>query len=90
MNHQVMKHMRAMFDNIKTLRLEPSRVDPKKWVAKGMQSADGEYIDFLFNGTLLDGAVESWLCDVEHAMRLTLRDQLGKTRMSLRKHLTKR
>ena len=85
-----MKHMRAMFDNIKTLKLEPSRWDPKKFVAKGMQSAEGEYIDFLQSGTLLDGAVESWLCDIEHSMRLALRDQLAKTRLALKKHLTKR
>ena len=82
--------MRAMFDNIKTLKLEPYRLDAKKFVAKGMQSADGEYVDFLAGGTLLDGAVESWLCDVEHAMRLALRDQLAKTKLSLRRHLTKR
>ncbi|KAL7983007.1 hypothetical protein Chor_013613 [Crotalus horridus] len=57
--------------------------------ALGMFSLDGEYVDFT-HSVLLEGPVEEWLCDVERAMRWTLREVLRNCRLALKKMLTKR
>uniref|UniRef100_A0A4W3H563 Dynein heavy chain linker domain-containing protein n=1 Tax=Callorhinchus milii TaxID=7868 RepID=A0A4W3H563_CALMI len=49
-----------------------------------MFSADGEYIDFK-HAVLLEGPVEAWLCDVERAMRYTLKEILKDCRVALKK-----
>lgn len=54
-----------------------------------MYSADGEFIEYT-NPASLEGPVELWLCNIEAAMRLHLKDLLKQTRLALRKNLTKR
>ncbi|KAH1164654.1 hypothetical protein KIL84_020649 [Mauremys mutica] len=57
--------------------------------AVGMFSLDGEYVEFA-HSVLLEGPVEEWLCDVERAMRWTLKELLRNCRLALKKMLTKR
>lgn len=42
-------------------------------VAKAMMSEDGECIEWKYN-LLLDGPAEVWLLNLEHTMRVVLRD----------------
>ncbi|XP_075848159.1 dynein axonemal heavy chain 2 [Microtus pennsylvanicus] len=85
----VQPHLKKCFDNIKLLRIQKVGGSSSKWEAVGMFSGDGEYIDFL-HPVLLEGPVESWLGDVERAMRMTLRDLLRNCRLALKKSLNKR
>nr|XP_034361929.1 LOW QUALITY PROTEIN: dynein heavy chain 2, axonemal [Arvicanthis niloticus] len=85
----VQPHLKKCFDNIKLLRIQKVGGSSSKWEAVGMFSGDGEYIDFL-HPVLLEGPVESWLGDVERAMRMTLRDLLRNCRVALKKFLNKR
>ncbi|CAH6786111.1 Dnah2 [Phodopus roborovskii] len=85
----VQPHLKKCFDNIKMLRIQKVGGSSSKWEAVGMFSGDGEYIDFL-HPVLLEGPVESWLGDVERAMRMTLRDLLRNCRVALKKFLNKR
>ncbi|XP_037663927.1 dynein heavy chain 2, axonemal isoform X3 [Choloepus didactylus] len=85
----VQPHLKKCFDNIKLLRIQKLGGPGSKWEAVGMFSGDGEYIDFL-HSVLLEGPVESWLGDVERAMRVTLRDLLRNCRLALKKFLNKR
>ncbi|XP_062301425.1 dynein axonemal heavy chain 2 [Scomber scombrus] len=66
-------HLKKCFDNIKSLRTEKIAIKPD---AMGMYSADGEFVKFL-RPVQLDKPVELWLCDIERAMRLTLKDRLN-------------
>lgn len=54
-----------------------------------MFSEDGEYIEFN-KSVIIDGPAESWLADVEWAMRVTLKDILKPCRIALRKNLKSR
>ncbi|XP_036012664.1 dynein axonemal heavy chain 2 isoform X5 [Mus musculus] len=85
----VQPHLKKCFDNIKLLKIQKVGGSSSKWEAVGMFSGDGEYIDFL-HPVLLEGPVESWLGDVERAMRMTLRDLLRNCRVALKKFLNKR
>uniref|UniRef100_A0A8C5V6J6 Dynein axonemal heavy chain 2 n=1 Tax=Microcebus murinus TaxID=30608 RepID=A0A8C5V6J6_MICMU len=85
----VQPHLKKCFDNIKSLRMQKVGGPSSKWEAVGMFSGDGEYIDFL-HSVLLEGAVESWLGDVERTMRVTLRDLLRNCRLALKRFLNKR
>uniref|UniRef100_A0A8C5L4X8 Dynein axonemal heavy chain 2 n=1 Tax=Jaculus jaculus TaxID=51337 RepID=A0A8C5L4X8_JACJA len=85
----VQPHLKKCFDNIKLLKMQKVGGSAGKWEAGGMFSGDGEYIDFL-HVVFLEGPVESWLNDVERAMRMTLRDLLRNCRLALKKFLTKR
>uniref|UniRef100_F6YZ23 Dynein axonemal heavy chain 2 n=1 Tax=Monodelphis domestica TaxID=13616 RepID=F6YZ23_MONDO len=85
----VQPHLKKCFDNIKSLRMQKMGGVSSKWEGIGMFSGDGEYIDFL-HAVLLEGPVEGWLCDVERAMRNTLRDLLRNCRIALKKFLSKR
>ncbi|XP_060146269.1 dynein axonemal heavy chain 2 isoform X4 [Globicephala melas] len=85
----VQPHLKKCFDNIKLLRMQKIGGPSSKWEAVGMFSGDGEYVDFL-HSVLLEGPVESWLCDVERTMRVTLRDLLRNCRLALKKFLNKR
>ncbi|XP_029784654.1 dynein heavy chain 2, axonemal [Suricata suricatta] len=85
----VQPHLKKCFDNIKLLKMQKVGGPSSKWEAVGMFSADGEYVDFL-HAVLLEGPVESWLGDVERAMRATLRDLLRNCRVALKKFLNKR
>ncbi|XP_041842513.1 dynein heavy chain 2, axonemal [Melanotaenia boesemani] len=73
-------HLKKCFDNIKSLHIDKS----SKSQARGMFSADGEFITFGFP-VFLDKAVELWLCDIEKAMRATLKFCLSDCLASLRK-----
>ena len=54
-----------------------------------MFSSDGEYVEF-GHSVMLEGPVESWLCDVERSMRWTLKELLKLCRTALKKVGTKR
>ncbi|XP_048373762.1 dynein axonemal heavy chain 2 [Sphaerodactylus townsendi] len=84
----VQPHLKKCFDNIKCLKMQKIGMTSKS-EALGMFSLDGEYVDFT-HPVLLEGPVEEWLCDVERAMRWTLREVLRNCRLALKKMLTKR
>ncbi|XP_077169770.1 dynein axonemal heavy chain 2 isoform X1 [Paroedura picta] len=84
----VQPHLKKCFDNIKCLKIQKIGTTSRS-EALGMFSLDGEYIDFT-HPVLLEGPVEEWLCDVERAMRWTLREVLRNCRLALKKMLTKR
>lgn len=66
----VQPHLQKCFDNIKELIFS----DPK--TIKGMKSSEGEVVEFSHEVKVM-GNVESWLNDVERAMRETLYDRLA-------------
>ncbi|KAM9836557.1 LOW QUALITY PROTEIN: dynein axonemal heavy chain 2 [Aulostomus maculatus] len=74
-------HLKKCFDNVKHLHTEKvgGRQD-----ATGMFSADGEFVQ-LINPVQLDRPVEVWLCDVEKAMRVTLKDCLSDCLVALKR-----
>ena len=74
----VMPHMLKCFDNVKTLELEQPPQKAKPMEAKGMYSADGEFVPFS-KPCILSGAVETWLTRVEDEMRNSLRQQMSMT-----------
>ncbi|XP_026545523.1 dynein heavy chain 2, axonemal-like [Notechis scutatus] len=84
----VQPHLKKCFDNIKCLKIQKIGATQRS-EALGMFSLDGEYVDYT-HSVLLEGPVEEWLCDVERAMRWTLREVLRNCRMALKKMLTKR
>ncbi|XP_042320298.1 dynein axonemal heavy chain 2-like [Sceloporus undulatus] len=84
----VQPHLKKCFDNIKCLKMQKIGLT-NRFEALGMFSLDGEYVDFT-HSVLLEGPVEEWLCDVEPAMRWTLREVLKNCRLALKKMLTKR
>lgn len=61
----------------------------QKVEAIGMFASDGEYVEF-GHSVLLEGPVETWLCDVERSMRWTLKELLKMCRTALKKMGTKR
>uniref|UniRef100_A0A8C8SM12 Dynein axonemal heavy chain 2 n=1 Tax=Pelusios castaneus TaxID=367368 RepID=A0A8C8SM12_9SAUR len=84
----IQPHLKKCFDNIKSLKIQKVGMGNKSEAA-GMFSLDGEYVEFA-HSVLLEGPVEEWLCDVERAMRWTLRELLRNCRLALKKMLTKR
>ncbi|XP_043277760.1 dynein axonemal heavy chain 2 [Venturia canescens] len=84
---RIQSHITKLFDNIKSLQLIKSVTG--KYLADGMYSREGEYVEFL-HSVILDGQVESWLCEVEKAMQDCLREVLRQCRGELRKMLRKR
>uniref|UniRef100_A0A8C3P4G2 Dynein axonemal heavy chain 2 n=1 Tax=Chrysemys picta bellii TaxID=8478 RepID=A0A8C3P4G2_CHRPI len=84
----IQPHLKKCFDNIKSLKIQKVGMGNKS-EAVGMYSLDGEYVEFA-HSVLLEGPVEEWLCDVERAMRLTLKELLRNCRLALKKMLTKR
>ncbi|XP_043393066.1 dynein axonemal heavy chain 2 isoform X2 [Chelonia mydas] len=84
----VQPHLKKCFDNIKSLKIQKVGMSNKS-EAVGMYSLDGEYVEFV-HSVLLEGPVEEWLCDVERAMRWTLKELLRNCRLALKKMLTKR
>ncbi|XP_029437782.1 dynein heavy chain 2, axonemal isoform X2 [Rhinatrema bivittatum] len=84
----VQPHLKKCFDNIKSLKIQKMALGTKQEAA-GMFSADGEYVEFT-HPVLLEGPVEAWLCDVERAMRWTLKELLKNCRLALRKLSSKR
>ncbi|XP_051176804.1 dynein axonemal heavy chain 2 [Leptopilina boulardi] len=83
----IQPHTKKLFDNIKSLKL--IKTTTLKYIAEGMLSSEGEYVEFL-KPVLLEGPVEKWLCDIENAMRMCLRELLRQCRAALRKMLSKR
>ncbi|XP_029381754.1 dynein heavy chain 2, axonemal [Echeneis naucrates] len=70
--HAMQPHLKKCFHNIKRLHFEKVG---NVLNATGMFSADGEYIG-LNTSVLLAKSVEFWLCDLEKAMHVTLKDCL--------------
>lgn len=84
----VQPHLKKLFDNIKSLKLQKASIG-SKIEALNMASSEGEEV--LFTAPLiLEGPVEAWLCDVEATMRSTLKDLLRQCKASLKKNLNKR
>ena len=79
--------MKKCFDNIKSLNMKPN--GPGRLEALGMESSEGEYVQF-GNPVLLEGPVEAWLCDVERTMRWTLKEILKQCKNALKKLISKR
>ncbi|KAM9717113.1 dynein axonemal heavy chain 2 [Menidia menidia] len=73
-------HLKKCFDNIKSLNIDKG----PKAKADGMFSADGEFITFK-DPVQLDKPVEIWLCDIERAMRSTLKVCLNDCFAALKK-----
>jgi dynein heavy chain len=80
----VMPHMLKCFDNIKTLELEQPPQKSRPMDAKGMYSADGEFVPFS-KPCSLSGAVENWMTKVEDEMRTALRAQMAMTKEAHKK-----
>ncbi|XP_066933177.1 dynein axonemal heavy chain 2-like [Clytia hemisphaerica] len=85
----VQSHLKKCFDNIKSLKISKVSGLSQKVEAIGMFSSDGEYVEF-GHSVILEGPVESWLCDVERSMRWTLKELLKLCRTALKKVGTKR
>nr|XP_034179953.1 dynein heavy chain 2, axonemal [Osmia lignaria] len=83
----IQPHIKKLFENIKSLNLSKSPTG--KNLAIGMFSIEGEYVSF-YEPVILEGQVEIWLCDIETAMRATLREVLRQCRAALRKMTAKR
>merc|ERR1712176_585082 len=77
----VQPHLKKCFDNIKALNMKPN--GPGRLEALGMESSEGEYVQF-GNPVLLEGPVEAWLCDVERTMRWTLKEILKHCKNALK------
>ncbi|XP_042367999.1 dynein axonemal heavy chain 2 [Plectropomus leopardus] len=78
-------HLKKCFDNIRSLCIEKAEsIKATKFQATGMFSADGEFVTF-YETVHLDRPVEIWLCDVEKAMRLTLKSHLMNCLKALKK-----
>jgi dynein heavy chain len=82
----VQPHMKKCFDNIKSLDMSKMR---DRWEGSHMNSSEGEKVEFT-SSVHLEGAVESWLCDVERMMRFTLKNLLRACKIDLKKNLNKR
>eukprot|EP01135_Chromosphaera_perkinsii_P005558 Nk52_evm107s352 gene=Nk52_evmTU107s352 len=81
----VQPHMRKCFDNIKSLELGLIGQNNRRYnEALGMYSSDGEHVPFNAP-VLIEGPVELWLCEIEIAMRSSLRKQLPASLQSLKK-----
>ncbi|CAL7938030.1 unnamed protein product [Xylocopa violacea] len=83
----VQPHIKKLFENIKSLSL--SKTMTGKQLATAMNSEEGEYVEFSLP-VVLDGQVEKWLCDIETAMRTSLREVLRHCRTALRKMTARR
>ncbi|KAL2735253.1 dynein axonemal heavy chain 2 [Vespula squamosa] len=83
----IQPHIKKLFENIKFLSMSKSVTG--KLLATGMNSNDGEFVQFLHPVTL-EGHVENWLCNIEEAMRESLHELLKRCREALRKMLAKR
>ncbi|KXS19215.1 hypothetical protein M427DRAFT_507867 [Gonapodya prolifera JEL478] len=68
-------HLRKCFDNLVRLDLTQLPDQPFHFYAKGMFSAEGEYVPFQ-KSVSIEGPVEEWLRDVEKTMKTNLRDLL--------------
>ncbi|XP_068978772.1 dynein axonemal heavy chain 2 [Bombus flavifrons] len=83
----IQQHIKKLFENIKFLTTTKSIIG--KNLAIAINSNEGECIDFNAP-VVLEGQVEKWLCDVETAMRTSLREVLKQCRSALRKMSAKR
>ncbi|XP_033219684.1 dynein heavy chain 2, axonemal [Belonocnema kinseyi] len=83
----IQPHIKKLFDNIKSLKI--TKTPSLKNFCVGMFSSEGEYVEFL-KPLLLEGPVESWLCEIESAMRACLKEILRQCRSALRKMIAKR
>lgn len=76
---QIQKHVKKCFEGIQTMQyVATGAMGNKTPMAVGMNSPDGETATFV-NPVKLVGPVETWLCDIEHAMQLGLQKLLAST-----------
>ncbi|KAI9101992.1 dynein heavy chain and region D6 of dynein motor-domain-containing protein [Phlyctochytrium arcticum] len=81
----VQAHLKKCFDGLNKLELATAGTDTRRHVeAVGMHSGDGEYVPFSAP-VIIEGPVESWLTEIETAMRVTLRRLLMGTVMNMKK-----
>ncbi|KAG9397278.1 Dynein heavy chain and region D6 of dynein motor [Carpediemonas membranifera] len=79
----VQAHLRKAFDGIKSLELvQPQTGRQRALEAHGMVSVEGEKVPFI-SPVICEGAVESWLKNVELAMQATLKKILVQCRAAL-------
>ncbi|XP_076632445.1 dynein heavy chain 2, axonemal kl-2 [Colletes latitarsis] len=83
----IQPHIKKLFENIKSLAFGKSLAG--KQLAYGMASSEGETVDFT-QPVVVENQVETWLCDIETAMRTSLRDMLRQCRLALRKMTARR
>jgi dynein heavy chain len=80
----VQSHLKNLFEAIRRLKIEPSNDNRQGgYLAHGMYSAEGEYIEFN-HPVLLEGQVEYWLLQIEGAMRQAIKKSLTKCCLALR------
>eukprot|EP01116_Phalansterium_solitarium_P023771 TRINITY_DN849_c1_g1_i4.p1 TRINITY_DN849_c1_g1~~TRINITY_DN849_c1_g1_i4.p1 ORF type:complete len:3887 (-),score=1955.58 TRINITY_DN849_c1_g1_i4:123-11783(-) len=99
--HAVQSHLSKCFDNVKRLELSspapgalpaaglPGGKKRTTTDALGMHSAEGEYVPFEAK-IAAEGPVETWLGHMEAAMRMTLRKELQKGLVGLKKNKKER
>ncbi|XP_017886409.1 dynein heavy chain 2, axonemal [Ceratina calcarata] len=83
----IQPHIKKLFEYLKFLTLGKTLAG--KQLATAMNSNEGECVDFSETVTL-EGQVEKWLCNVETAMRTSLREVLRHCRTALRKMIMRR
>ncbi|OAF69166.1 Axonemal beta dynein heavy chain 2 [Intoshia linei] len=84
----VMPFFKKLFDNIHKIEMNTIG-NFTRYEATSMKSDNNEVIPFIMP-TLLDGPVESWLCDVEKNMKSTMKEELKKCKVNLKKNFNKR
>ena len=81
----VQPHLKKCFEAIKTLKMEPPGKEGRRnYEALGMNSPDGEYAPFTTGTVVIEGAVETWLLEIESVMRSSLRKTLNQTLVSVK------
>ncbi|CAG9819075.1 unnamed protein product [Phaedon cochleariae] len=84
----VQTHLKKLFDNLNKMKVAKN-IGVNKQEAVGMFSDDGEYMEFV-KPFFLEGPSESWLFQLEVAMKLVLRTAFKPCRSELKKNLNKR
>lgn len=76
-SRQVAEYLGDCFDGVKSLNFEKDPIDGR--IGNGIISKDKEYVPF-FEDVILEGAVETYLTNLESHIRCTLRDILDNAR----------
>ncbi|KAF5292010.1 hypothetical protein FQA39_LY14127 [Lamprigera yunnana] len=84
----IQRHFQKLFDNLNKIKIQ-KHVVLNKQEGIAMFSEDGEFMEFV-KPVILEGPVEQWLCNIETAMRLALRNEFKPCRADLKKNLNKR
>ena len=78
--HKVAEYLADCFDGMKDLKFNLDAGGSKLKSAKGMFSKENEYVEFTGGDFVAEGAVETWLSNLEFKMRQTLADILEHAR----------